>query len=176
MNLSGHQPVFSNYQLGDSAVLQVPGGVWCKGATISVYTPQGVLALEPAAPAAFMLWAMVSPVCSCSLGKGSSPGLFAGFSPAFILWAMVSPVCILSLGKGSRVKPGSVCRFLSSRHALGHGEPCVHPQPGKRDKESGLSQSLYANHSPAVVSHPLVYLCWFGAPGSVTFCPAMKQV
>ena len=31
-----------------------------KGAAISVYTPQGVLALEPAAPGAFMLWAMVS--------------------------------------------------------------------------------------------------------------------
>ena len=44
--------------------VQVPGGVWVRGATISVFTDCGVLALEAATPAAFMLWC--APLGSCS--------------------------------------------------------------------------------------------------------------
>ena len=54
------QSIFCREPVHKHGGWQVPGGVWVKGATISVYTPQGVLALEPAAPGAFMLWAMVS--------------------------------------------------------------------------------------------------------------------
>ena len=43
--------------------VQVPGGIWVRGATICVFTDCGVLALEASSPAAFMLWCAAALFC-----------------------------------------------------------------------------------------------------------------
>ena len=109
--------------------VQVPGGVWVRGATISVFTDYGVLALEASSPASFMLWC--------------APGGAACHRRHLLPWGAMPGIHCARAGHRARRQERSCAEYAARRL---RGFACL-LKAAVVSRAMGLNAALAASHT-----------------------------